>query len=651
MSREDYIKAHKLAKKDYQAKSMKGELPTLPVLDDILPPRGQYREVPLGLVKIPVDQIVGTKNAGRSNAFASNFMPLLKDGTEFSYKWASLSTSHVEEGIRDPIKAYEYMNKFYVEEGNKRVSVLKFFGVVAISGTVTRIIPNRSNEKENRIYYEYLDFYELSQVNYIWFSELGRFTKLQEAVGKKPGEMWDDEDRLDFSSIYTRFATEFKAKNNDRLKITAGDAFLAFIELYGYKEIKDMTTAQLKKLISKSWEEYVILEKDEDIELKMDAGQEKKPILNKIIPTEPILKLFSGGTSLTGKNRLKIAFVYEKTPSSSAWTYGHELGRMHLEQKFPNEVETIYYTNINRKDIEYTLEDAVRQGCDIIFTTTPPFAPASVKAAIAHPSVRILNCSLNTSHRYIRTYYIRMHESKFLMGAIAGALTENDKLGYIADYPIFGTIANINAFALGAKLVNPRVKVYLEWTAKKDVDAIKNLREQGASIISGKDMVTPEEASRYFGLYSLEGDWPKSLAMPVWHWGRFYEELIRTIMDGTWKYDDNPADKKAINYWWGMSSGVADIICSQNLPIGTKRLVELLKNNIKSGTFNPFAGELYSQTGVIQNDPNAALSPEEVVTMEWLAENVVGDIPKRCELTEHSESVVQQQGLEKTKGK
>ena len=642
MSREDYFKANKLAKKDYQAKCMKGELPTLPVLDDILPPKGEYKEVSLGLVQIPLDQIVGTKNAGRSNAFASNFMPLLKEGTEFSIKWESLSTSHVREGIRHSIKAYEYMNKFYVEEGNKRVSVSKFFGVASITGTVTRIIPKRTNEKENRIYYEFLDFYELSRVNYIWFSELGRFKRLQAAVGKGPEEVWDDEDRLDFSSIYRRFETEFKAKNNDKLKITPGDAFLAFIELYGYKELMDLSISQLKKMIVGSWEEFVILEKDEEIELKMDPNQDKKPLLNMILPS---------GVMQTGKNRLKIAFIYEKTPSSSAWTYSHELGRMHLEQQFPNEVETVYYTDINRENIEETIEDAVEKKCDIIFTTTPSFAPASVKAAIANPSVRILNCSLYTSHRYIRTYYIRMHEAKFLMGAIAGSLTENDKLGYIADYPIFGTIANINAFALVAKLVNPRAKVYLEWSAKKDVDAVKNLREQGVTMISGKDMVTPEEASRYFGLYSLENDWPKSLAMPVWHWGKFYEQLIRTIMEGKWKYDDNPSDKKAINYWWGLSSGVAEIICSKNLPIGTRRLVELLKNNIKNGTFDPFAGELHSQTGVIQNEPDKNLSPEEVATMEWLAENVIGDIPKQYELKEQSESVLLQQGLEKTKGK
>ena len=71
------------------------------------------------------------------------------------------------EGIRDPIKAYEYMNKFYVEEGNKRVSVLKFFGAVSIPGNVIRIVPPRTDEKENRIYYEYMDFYSLSNVNYV----------------------------------------------------------------------------------------------------------------------------------------------------------------------------------------------------------------------------------------------------------------------------------------------------------------------------------------------------------------------------------------------------------------------------------------------------------------------------------------------------
>ena len=154
MSIQDYEKAYKLGKKEYQQRLMDGKRPTLKVLDEILPVRGSYSEVPLGLVQIPLDQIVGTKSDSRSNAFARNFMPILKEGSEFAYKWADLCDRQIAEGIRDPIKAYEYMNKFYVEEGNKRVSVLKYFQLNMIPGIVTRIIPKPSDELENKIYYE-----------------------------------------------------------------------------------------------------------------------------------------------------------------------------------------------------------------------------------------------------------------------------------------------------------------------------------------------------------------------------------------------------------------------------------------------------------------------------------------------------------------
>ena len=82
------------------------------------------------------------------------------------------------------------------------------------------------------------------------------------------------------------------------------------------------------------------------------------------------------------------------------------------------------------------------------------------------------------------------------------------------------------------------------------------------------------------------------------------------------------------------------------MPIGTRRLIRLLKDNITRGEFNPFSGVLYSQDGMVQSDPNKALSPEEIITMDWLAENVVGSIPTRKELTDQAKPVTQQSGLE-----
>ena len=135
--------------------------------------------------------------------------------------------------------------------------------------------------------------------------------------------------------------------------------------------------------------------------------------------------------------------------------------------------------------------------------------------------------------------------------------------------------------------------------------------------------------------------------MPLWHWGKFYEEMIWAILEGTWKYDDNPSATKAINYWWVMSEGVVDVICSKYLPIGTKRMVDLLKGTISSELFNPFSGILYSQTGVVVSDPEGSLSPEEIMTMDWLAENVIGTIPAKEELKEQATPVIKQQGVKK----
>ncbi len=635
MSKEDYSKAFKAGKKDYQARMLRGEKPTLQVLDDILPEKGAYYEMPLGLVQIPTDQIVGTKTIGRSSSFAGNFMPILQENTEFASKWSALSTSHIEEGIRDAIKAYEYMNKFYVLEGNKRVSVMKFHKAVSILGDVVRIVPRRTDDKENKIYYEFMEFYQAAPINYIWFSHEGDFAKLQKAVGKDPGQVWSEEELLTFSSLYSRFTSEYKAKGGNKMHITPGDAFLAFITLHGYAAVEDKTTNELNALISKSWEEFKLLNADQDIDLKMAPSQEKKPLLSILLPSSA--------------PRIKAAFIYEKTPGNSAWTYAHELGRLYLEQTFPDELQTICYENGTTENADLLIETAIAEGCNLIFTTTPAFVQASVKAAIANPDIRILNCSLNTSHRYIRTYYSRMHEAKFLMGAIGGAMAENNRLTYIADYPIYGSIANINAFALGAKMINPRAKVYLEWSAMKEVDLFEKIRETQSSCVSSRDMVIPEEASRFFGLYLMEGDHPRNLAMPLYHWGKFYEQLIRTIMDGTWKYDDT-SSTKAINYWWGMSAGVIDVICSHHLPIGTKRLVEFLKSSISAESFDPFSGILYSQAGIVVDDPDRSLSPEEIMNMNWLAENVVGSIPKKEELKEHAVPVIDQQGVLKEEG-
>ena len=121
-----YKEAQRRAQKEFRACTSRGEYPYLPVLDDFVSRDRLNRGVDLGQLQIPLEFVVGTCTGVRTNAFARNFMPLLEEDSEFASKWQALCQAHVEEGIRDPIKVYEYMNRYYVQEGNKRVSVLKF---------------------------------------------------------------------------------------------------------------------------------------------------------------------------------------------------------------------------------------------------------------------------------------------------------------------------------------------------------------------------------------------------------------------------------------------------------------------------------------------------------------------------------------------
>ena len=639
MSYDEYNSALKLAQKDYRAHVQKGDYPYLPALDEILSFVNVEYELSIGTCEIPLELIVGTKTRGRTNAFASNFMPLLNAGSEFAGKWIRLCASLKEEGLRDSVKVYEFMNRFYVLEGNKRVSVLKYLDAYSVPCSVIRVVPKRTDAKENEIYFEFLDFYEITQMNTIYFSEKGRFAKFLELTGTPKGEKWTSEDRLEFNSVYTRFRKAFESKGGNKLPITVGDALLTYITVFGYQDMKQKTTQEFKKDLPKIWDEFVVLTKEESIELLMEPPKEEpspalyKNLLNLIIPDS--------------SNKVKSAFLYEKTHRTSGWTYSHELGRLYLEHVFPGRVETKGFENIvaGENDLEQ-MEQAIKDGYNLIFATSPVMMPASLKIAAKYPDVKILNCSLNISHPTLRTYYARMYEAKFLAGVIAGSMTTTNKIGYIADYPIYSMAANVNAFAMGAKMVNPNAKVYLDWSTLKD-RKVKITDDPEINYIMDRDMTAPEKASRRFGLYCVSEETHDNLAMTTWHWGKLYEKIVRLVLNGTWKEDDAAAGSRAINYWWGLAAGVVDLICSQNLPQSTKRLVDLLHNDICSETLIPFAGELYAQDGTVMNNAGQIIPPKEIITMDWLADNVVGSIPSISDLTEEAQAVAKMQGLGK----
>lgn len=631
MPEQHYSNALKAGQKEYRTCISRGEYPYLSALDDVLPEEQVVSSAALGIMQIPMEFIVGTKTRGRKEAFARNFMPLLEEKSEFAVKWKRLCQSHLEEGIRDPIKVYEYMNRYYVEEGNKRVSVLRFFDAVNVSAVVTRILPERT--PENELYFEHLQFYRCSKVNFLEFSKKGSCAALQRMLGKEPDEVWTEEERRKFSSNYSYFRTAYEAKGGKWLNSTVGDAMLACIGVYGYQALCSMGSTELKKAMEKMWEEMTLQQEQTPIEIKTAPAAEVKPgVLASL---------------LAAPKQLKVTFLHDGKPDVSGWTLGHELGRTHLQRVFEGKIQTDARMNVMSADPLEEIEHAIADGADVIFTTSPRMLPASLRAAVDHPEVILLNCSLNTSHRYIRTYYARMFEAKFVIGATAGAMSQSGQVGYVCDYPIYGQIAGINAFALGAQMVNPRATVCLEWSSVGgSAAATKRLLDQGIHLISTQDMAKLSTGARSsFGLSRFTEDGSILLAAPVWNWGAYYEEIIRRILNKTFQ-KEYETSKKALNYYWGMSAGVVSLDYTDAVPESVRKMAWNLKAGICAGVVHPFLGPIYRQDGSSVGDGQKSLSLEEIINMDYLVENVVGSIPEYQELNTIGKATVDHVGVQ-----
>lgn len=81
------------------------------------------------------------------------------------------------------------------------------------------------------------------------------------------------------------------------------------------------------------------------------------------------------------------------------------------------------------------------------------------------------------------------------------------------------------------------------------------------------------------------------------------------------------------------------------MPHGTSRLIEFLKSSIRAGAFYPFDGPIYAQGGVIRCEKGQSLGANEIITMDWLVESVIGKIPELDELTDEARTLVEFQGI------
>lgn len=632
-SSEHYQKALKAGRKMQKLRVHQGLNPYLEILDEILPDYHVSGQEELGVIDIPADKIVGTKTRGRSDAFASNFMPLIPEKSEFCMKWQTLCQYHLgESGIRDPIFCYEFLGRFYVQEGNKRVSVLKYFDAASIRGKVIRILPGESDRPEVAAYREFLTYYPKTRLYEVAFSKLGSFPRLQASLGYELDHVWTEDERRTFRSSFYYFNRVFEKLCEEPITATPADALLEWLKVYPFEKLKAMSNAELYRSVESIWSTIKAIGHENMLEVNTKSSATEDFKNRRTFSLMP--------------SYLNVAFVHELRSEDSNWVKAHDAGSRFLKDSLGDQVIIQRYAGVGTgEDAELAMEIAIKNGAEVIFTTTAPMITACRRVAARHPETKILNCSVCMPYADVRTYYSRIYEGKFISGAIAGAISKNDNIGYIASYPIFGVIAGINAFALGAQLTKPNARIHLKW-ACADSNPMNELVAQNIDVISMLDIPQKGWSEGQWGIIQTQDDGSNELvASPYWDWGSFYLQIAQSILGGEWETPSGKREDRAVNYWWGIASGVVGLDFTDKLPEGTKALANILKAGIKNGTVDPFLRKVVSQEGVVHNDGTKTLSTAEILQMDWLCDNVIGTIPEFDSLSEKAKVITRFQGI------
>jgi len=327
---------------------------------------------------------------------------------------------------------------------------------------------------------------------------------------------------------------------------------------------------------------------------------------------------------------LRAAFIYISPPGDLGWTYEHDQGRIETQEHFGDEVETVFIENVPEgPDSGRVMRQYAEQGFDLIFATSFGYMDYMHEVSAEFPEATFEHASGYKTRDNMATYFGRIYQPRYLSGIVAGGMTENNTIGYVAAFPIPEVIRGINAFTRGVRSVNEDAQVRVVWTntwygPAQEREAAIALLDAGADIIAQhQDTTEPQKAAQERGAYSIGynsdmqefvGD--TVLVSAIWNWEEYYIPTIQSALDGEWE---------SSQYWGGLGDEIVDLSeMSPEVPEELQETVAAERERIESGEWDVFHGPIVNQDGELTVPEGEAMTDEEMLNMSYFVEGVIG---------------------------
>ncbi len=617
-ARQAYERAWRLGQKEYSSLTARGERGNLLVLDELTEEGRIMAYIRQPSREISLRQVVGTYTAARARSFSASFMPLHPPNSEFGSKWITLCAAHMGEGLRDPIQVYEYLWQYYVVEGNKRVSVLKYFDALTMRAEITRLVPQMDPEDpQTAIYHAFLRYDKEGFFRDIRLGSAERYQILRDTEQYLLKQLPPGTEKPNFNAMLLRFEGAYQRAGGGQ---AVGDAFYDYLHIFGFP--LDVSSDELVVRIVKLAPQLALASHlDKQPTLLLDAQQE--------LPQPGLVTRLFGG-----RRTAKVVFAYAQGRTEHNWIGAHEKGRLQMQQQLQDSVTSTCIDGLTAENAYERLSEQAR-GQDLLLVTSSHLAPAALRFSLENPDCITLVYSRVRQDYRLNTYYGRYYEPVFLCGVAAGLGTETGKVAYVTPH-VAGVrhTADINAFALGVRSVRANAEVYLVmrgFDPKQPASCEKGIRqavELGCDIAltpdyPGLSMIgTPEGAFSFLLRLHGMGQPSEYLAAPAWLWGRYYTQMVESYLSGSLdflRYIDN-REPTVTGFWWGLGAGVLEFKSTPFLPPLTNNLMHFIRSSIQLGRFNPFHGPIVDSEGTLRVPSHADLKPYDILSMQWLVD-------------------------------
>ncbi|WP_028972578.1 BMP family ABC transporter substrate-binding protein [Spirochaeta cellobiosiphila] len=369
----------------------------------------------------------------------------------------------------------------------------------------------------------------------------------------------------------------------------------------------------------------------------------------------------AGGQEERTDGKIKAGFIYVGPTADFGWSYAHEEVRKMLEEKY-DWFDSVYIESVPEGDAGRYIDRLINEEkCDIIFTTSFGYMDATVKAAEMYPDVTFMHCSGYKQAPNLGTYFSELYQMYYLNGLMAGAMTETDKVGYVAAFPTPELVRHIDAYALGVKATNPDAKVDVRWTyawygPEKAREAAQALVAAGSDVLAftedtpavvevGQELMEEGKNVYTFSHYTPMQSYGEDtlLSGQISNWFALYDKILTDYKNGTWSNED---------LWWLAKEDAARLGASENVDeLVNPKYVETLKAKMvetpdlgtisvydlvvkryaqmKEGreSFDPYVGPLYDNEGNLQLSEGTMATKDQLLSMMYYVDNVLGSVP------------------------